>query len=692
MKATLHIYIMLGFAFCIPLSGVSVPQNNAMVHLIREANNLNSRFSYDSAIISLNRAYVLAEKSNNQVFIAQINRLKGYTFMKKHQYDSAKFYLNRSIHQSDALNNDSIKALAKLNLGWILQQTGRSDSALSYYQDALNLYVNTADTPGMALAYNYLAVYYKFSGDFEKGLENALHANYIFRKSGNLERYANSLIQLGNIYEKLDDDDTALACYEKAYRLGIENDFPRYVISSSVNIAVIHYKRGIKLNENGEPLKAKAEYELAKEYYQKAIDFNEKIQNKSELTILYSNLSILYRRMDDDSAAIESAKKAIRIAQEINNVGAQLRALNNLGICYKNLKDFSKAESCYLKGLALAKKLKYTQELENMTYNLSNVYELQGDYKKALKYSRLAMAYQDTLFNEKKQKLIEEHKTNYEILLLKDQQRITRLKEEKARQERNIIYGVASIVVVILILFFVLFRMRTRKNRIIAEQRIQKLEDEKKLMAAQSVMVGQEKERERIARELHDGIGVLLSTASIHFSSVESKTDKETAEMLKKANKMLREAHKEVRKISHNMMPGVLSKFGLREAIEDLFENVEDAGEIEVDLDITCGEGRLSQNMEIMIYRIIQEMINNTLKHAKATRIVFSVARTEEAVRMEYRDNGIGFDEEKLPRGKNLGLSGIRSRVEYLGGTIELKSEKGKGTSYSVSIPLHKIE
>jgi signal transduction histidine kinase len=207
-------------------------------------------------------------------------------------------------------------------------------------------------------------------------------------------------------------------------------------------------------------------------------------------------------------------------------------------------------------------------------------------------------------------------------------------------------------------------------------------------MAAQSVMVGQEKERERIARELHDGIGVLLSTASIHCSSVEEKSDPKTSEMLKKANKLLKDASKEVREISHNMMPGVLSKFGLREAIEDLFEDVEDAGEIKVDLQITCKDQRLAENMEIMIYRVIQEMLNNTIKHAKATLISLTISRTEHALFINYKDNGVGFDENQLPHGKNIGLSGIRSRIEYLGGKVALISQPGEGTSYSVSIPI----
>ena len=117
---------------------------------------------------------------------------------------------------------------------------------------------------------------------------------------------------------------------------------------------------------------------------------------------------------------------------------------------------------------------------------------------------------------------------------------------------------------------------------------------------------------------------------------------------------------------------------------------MEESGEISIDLDLTCGEERLPQNMEIMIYRVIQEMLNNTLKHARATKITFTIDRSKDLIRMEFRDNGVGFDEIELPHGKNLGLSGIRSRVEYLGGKVEMKSRKGKGTFYSIVIPAHK--
>jgi len=136
------------------------------------------------------------------------------------------------------------------------------------------------------------------------------------------------------------------------------------------------------------------------------------------------------------------------------------------------------------------------------------------------------------------------------------------------------------------------------------------------------------------------------------------------------------------------MMPGVLSKFGLKEAIEDLFEELEEAGDIKVNLKLTCREERLAENMEIMIFRVIQELLNNTIKHAKASTVSLYITRGDEEISIDYLDDGIGFDEEKLPHGKNLGVSGIRSRIEYLGGKLKLESEKGKGTRYSISVPI----
>jgi signal transduction histidine kinase len=135
------------------------------------------------------------------------------------------------------------------------------------------------------------------------------------------------------------------------------------------------------------------------------------------------------------------------------------------------------------------------------------------------------------------------------------------------------------------------------------------------------------------------------------------------------------------------MMPSVLSKFGLREALEDIFDEIDDMGHIETKVLIEIDNVRLPENMEIMLYRIIQELANNTLKHANASKIIFSFVKKENIFEIDFIDNGIGFDPESLPHSKSLGIFGIRSRVDYLKGTIEMESSAGNGTKYHILIP-----
>jgi len=631
-------------------------------------------YRYDSAALYYDSAASEADKAGDEIRTAYYLLKEGIALRRARLNDSSFKYLQRSNHLAVEMANDTIRALSDIELGWIYMSKGSLDSAKYHYRQALSIYKSLNDSLGIGQALLNLSVFYQTATDYETSLKYALESNWIFKKFNHKSCYARSLLNLGNIYDDIGDYDTAFACYDACYKLSSELNNLRLAGKAAFNKGYMYLRW--------------KQYEEAEAAFVDAIDFCKKIKDYKDLSLLSRNLSIVQKKLGKWEEALENAGKSLDYARKVENKEYEFYALINLGVYYKDRGLYKLAESYYLKAAEMARKFGFISGERTIYRNLSNLYRETGNFESAynylIKYNRI----NDSIINQEKVDAREKYKAEYELLHYKDVARLKEMEKKKIRLERNLSYWIGASLIFLLIVFLFYFRMRARKNRIIAGQRIQKLEDEKKLMAAQSVMVGQEKERERIARELHDGIGVLLSTASIHFSSVESKTDKETAEMLKKANKLLREAHKEVRQISHNMMPGVLSKFGLREAIEDLFENVEEAGKTEVDLKLSCGEGRLPQNMEIMIYRVIQEMINNTLKHAKATRISFTVSRTEKEIRMEYGDNGTGFDEEKLPHGKNLGLSGIRSRVEYLGGTVELKSEKGKGTVYTIFIPL----
>jgi signal transduction histidine kinase len=234
---------------------------------------------------------------------------------------------------------------------------------------------------------------------------------------------------------------------------------------------------------------------------------------------------------------------------------------------------------------------------------------------------------------------------------------------------------------------FQLFRIKSRKKRIIADQKILQLEEEKKLLAARFLLEGEEKERKRIAQELHDGLGVLLSVTKMQFSQIASYSV-ELQPMIQKAMKFLEQASGDVRRISHNMMPGLLTKLGLFEALEDLFDTITESEKIEAVCEIRGNRERLSENTEIMLYRVVQEMVNNTVKHAEATKIELQVETLPDQIRIHYADNGKGFRLDDARIKESLGLQSIKSRVRFLDGKISLTSEPGQGTRYKVEIPV----
>ena len=644
---------------------------------------LEKRYSYYSSVQYCDSILFLVKNTDDQLLLAHILQKKGTLLIKKNEYDSARIYLHQAHNLAKRDDNDTIQATIEKNLGYLAQKDGYGDSVLYYYNSAIRLYGKAGDSVGLAKIKSQLAIFYKLSGDYEMAIKNILEAKRILKKYEIQDSYLRSLINLANIYERLQEYDTALAYYEQCYEKGLELDNSKLSSIALTNKAVIYYRQ--------------KKYDESLTAFLRVIEFNEKIGDKRALAKLYSNISLVYEKLGEEVLKRKSIEKSLQYATELDDKVLQLSALNNLGLFYKYKMEYTKAENHFKESLLLAEQMSYKRDKRSAYKNLSEVYEITGNNKQALEYSRKYADINDSILNETKVKAIEDFEAKYrkkedeaKILQLQNETVKKELEKKSIRSERNTIFSIAAAIVVLLIVGLIYFRMKSRKDKIIASQKIQQLEDEKRLMAAQSVLVGEEKERKRIAQELHDGIGVLLSTASIHFSSVVDKTsDVATSQMIGKANELLQKAGGEVRKISHNMMPGVLSKFGLREALEDLFDGLSDSGQIEIDCDIDMTEERLPENTEIMIYRVVQELINNTLKHAKAKTISFSMWRKLTALVINYNDDGIGFDSDAIPEGKSLGLSGIHSRIDFLKGRFVLESTIEKGTTYKILIPIN---
>jgi signal transduction histidine kinase len=156
--------------------------------------------------------------------------------------------------------------------------------------------------------------------------------------------------------------------------------------------------------------------------------------------------------------------------------------------------------------------------------------------------------------------------------------------------------------------------------------------------------------------------------------------------MIDKATKLLEQASGDVRRISHNMMPGLLTKYGFFEAVEDLFEQIDESEKFHAVVEIRGECKRLSENTEIMLYRIVQEMVNNTLKYAEAKNIILEIDVTTDKLKFSYFDDGKGFEVEEKLSSKSIGLTSIQSRVKFLGGELETESSTGAGVRYTFEI------
>lgn len=328
-------------------------------------------------------------------------------------------------------------------------------------------------------------------------------------------------------------------------------------------------------------------------------------------------------------------------------------------------------------------------------YNLYANRRDAGDPVSALLYFEKYHATKDSINSEKATAHIRELEVSYqtkekEVALLKAQ--------EQARQrtaQRNFITG-AGAVILWIALFGILFywnRARLQKklsiqNESIHQQKIQQLEQERKLVAMSSMIGGQEAERKRIAQDLHDGLGGLLSSVKAQLNLIPHQVDKLAASgLFTKANTLIDTASAELRRIAYNMMPSSLSRLGLEAALEDLASSLQSDHNLEVNLQILGMDTRLDETTEIMIYRIIQELCTNVVKHAQATRVLIQVHQTQNEIFLIVEDNGIGMDPSRANQSYGMGMKSIASRVKFLNGTIDISGSEGKGMCVSIHVP-----
>jgi signal transduction histidine kinase len=269
----------------------------------------------------------------------------------------------------------------------------------------------------------------------------------------------------------------------------------------------------------------------------------------------------------------------------------------------------------------------------------------------------------------------------------------------KSQMQKVLSYALLVGTVIMLIVSYIIIRSyqeRLNSNQIITKQneelnqrKINELENTRKIETISSMLQGQEVERERIARDLHDSLGGLLSTVKLHFDAIQAKNPEITGQKeYNKAYTLLDEACNEVRTISSNMQPGALLKMGIVPAIKDLVNRIESEETPHIEFIEIGALNDLAIGVTLHIYRIVQELLYNCIKHAHAKEILIQLIRNEEDIEIMVEDDGAGFDMNQARKG--MGTENVAARVNFLKGEISIHSEIGVGTNTTITIPYTK--
>lgn len=420
----------------------------------------------------------------------------------------------------------------------------------------------------------------------------------------------------------------------------------------------------------------------------KAYDYNSQDKNPFTLGILHTYKGMYYTDyiFDKDSAKYYY-NKGIRINRKL---GLQ----NKIRLAYHNLAELERIQGNHSKAINYAK-MAIKQSNKSIDHDLSAyVYELMADDFMALKkpdsayvYLEKSMNYLDSL-NAQKQNInltrFQADKKEKENLIL----------TQKNEQNRIVIYSTFGISAVLLLLSF-LYYQNFKRQQLIKQQksqlkinRTEKKLKEQELKAIDALLEGQEKERQQIASDLHDHVGANLASISAYFEVLKQKmSNTKDAEVFAKTYELLRSTYKDIRGLSHYKNSEMIADKIFFVALKDLCQQIEDLHEIKFKIHSFNTNQKIPQHLEVGLFRILQELLANIVKHAKAQNVEIHVNFYDDSLNIIVEDDGVGFDVEKIEN-NGMGLSSIKKRLESLNGDMQIDTRINRGTTIILDVKL----
>jgi signal transduction histidine kinase len=314
---------------------------------------------------------------------------------------------------------------------------------------------------------------------------------------------------------------------------------------------------------------------------------------------------------------------------------------------------------------------------------VSESYKALGEYEKAYQHADLYLELHDSVMKKDKLDMVNQLEIRYRLSEKDKQLAKQKLAIEETKNKvhkRNLLLGCISIVAVFLFVMFFLWRKNSLHKQKLQEEKINSFDQQMEITRLNATINGEERERIRIAQELHDGIGGLLAISTINFEQVKNELYLENENNFSEGLKLLKEASVELRKTAHNIMPEILLQKGLVEAVKSFCERMAGNNSINISFQTVGTIKKFNKEFELLLYRITQELLHNILKHSKATEALVQICFQEEGLDLTVEDNGIGMAAERRSSSSGMGLQSIQDRIKSINGHMEIKSEPDRGT------------
>lgn len=557
------------------------------------------------------------------------------------------------------------------DLGIAEQQVQNFSQSLQFHQQALSIRQKLNDSAQIGSSWSKIGYCYSEMNQLDKALQAQLKALLCFRHVGSRRHIAYTLNNICYIYNELKQFALLEPLARESFSISKEMG------DGAGMVAALNYQASAFENKGNWP-KALSIY---REGYRISVQLN----NQDYESTMLNNLGTIFSRMNQLDSAEKYYQKAYAQALQRSDVNGVILYGSNLAHINIRQKKLTPARVLLAKSLDWAKKHQMNLHLSQVYLNLGTWFSTQCQADSANTYYALSQSLVQEKFSEKMARDLSSLQNRYELEIREQQKRI--LAQELEIEQNNLRqtqYGLilAALFIFILIAFFIYWRNRQRENN---KQKLALETARQQALRLQAVWEAEEKERQRIARELHDGVGQQLSAAKLNLSGFKTRlSENQGADSLVLVEKLVDSAVLEVRSVSHALMAHTQLEKGLENALQQMVQSFGKTADTSVSLDVFGIENPLDPQLEMVLFRIAQELIQNAVKHAAASHIQIQLIGHDDSVVLMVEDNGKGFHPGAVSEG--IGFSNIRERLQPFGGHLEIDSRPGKGTVISVEV------